>query len=156
MGQGRLVYPASKVNRLLTSCGTAGSLRQGNPVDQSLGCSSSENMLIWHLWAHLREEAESSQGPLVSRSGNLGGRGNHMASPRSTLGACHPVPGPTACPSRRCADWTFQRWSPVGFVCLDKICSEQHSFPWPVPSGCLPNCTAEAGVLQRLSSVLEP
>ena len=78
MGQGRLVYPAGKVNRLLTSCGTAGSLRQGSPVDQSLGCSSSENMLIQHLWAHLREEVESSQGPLVSLSGNLGEeRGGH-------------------------------------------------------------------------------
>ena len=63
---------------------------------------------------------------------------------------------PQPAPSRRCADWTFQRWSPVGFVCLDKICSEEHSFPMLVPSGCLPNCMAEAGVLQRLSSALEP
>lgn len=117
VGQGRLVYPASKVNKLLTSCRTAGSLRQGNPVDQSLGCSSSENMLIWHLWAHLREEAESSQGPLVSRSGNLGGRGNGMASPRSTLGACHPVPGPTACPEQEVCRLDFPAMVSSG-LCL--------------------------------------
>ena len=79
-----------------------------------------------------------------------------MASPRSTWRPCHPVPRPTASPSRRCADWTFQPWSPVGFVCLDKICSEQWSSPRLVLSGCLPIGTAEDGVLQRLSSVLEP
>ena len=96
---------------------------------------------------------ESSQGPLASLSGNLGG--GHGFFREHPGGPVTLSQDPQPPPSRRWADWTFQGWSPVDFVCLDKICSEQRSSLRPVRSGCLPIGMAEAGVLQHLSSVLD-
>ena len=91
VGQGRLVYPAGKVNRLLTSCGTAGSLRQGSPVDQSLCCSRSGNMLIQHLW-----KAHGASGLTVWEPWG-GGTWLLQGAPWRPR---HPVPGPTASPEQ--------------------------------------------------------
>ena len=116
-------------------------------MDQSLCCSRSGNMLIQHLW-------KAHRGLWPHCLGTLGG--GHGFFREHPGGPVTLSQDPQPPPSRRWADWTFQGWSPVDFVCLDKICSEQRSSLRPVRSGCLPIGMAEAGVLQHLSSVLEP
>ena len=78
-----------------------------------------------------------------------------MASSRSTLEAPSPCPRTHSLPEQEVGRLDFPGMVSSG-LCLEKICSEQRSSLRLVRSGCLPIGMAEAGVLQRLSSVLEP
>ena len=78
-----------------------------------------------------------------------------MASSRSTLEAPSPCPRTHSLPEQEVGRLDFPGMVSSG-LCLEKICSEQRSSLRPVRSGCLPIGMAEAGVLQCLSSVLEP